>query len=99
MFTRTQPAGQRKSCTEVDEALPDCAALAALHADGLTDKVIARRLGLGPNGDDAPFGDYERSWLALQLMLGVDPEHLVDQAREVILGLPRQLAEREDDAD
>jgi len=75
-----------------------------LHAEGLTDRQIGRRirlepivvrawrrrLGLSPNKGDAPFGTEERDWLALQLALGGKADGLFQQFREVLLNVPRQ---------
>jgi len=89
------------------------AVLRRLHAEGLTDRQIGRRLdlepvvvraqrrrlGLAPNGSDPPFGSEEMDWLALQLGLGGKADRLLEQFRKVLLNVPRQPLRGQEDPD
>ena len=73
--------------------------LRLLHGIGLRDRDIGqtmrlqpivvraqrRRMGLGPNAGDPPFGTYEMNWLALQQALGVGADCVAEQFREYLL--------------
>ena len=73
--------------------------LRLLHDIGLTDRDIGRtmrlqpivvraqrrRMRLGPNAGDPPFGTYAMNWLALQHALGVGADCVAEQFRTYLL--------------